>query len=380
MKLSLPDLSIPSLSSLTSLVNGSVVGIDIGTSSIKAVQLRREHGAIMLDSYGEIALAPYRDTGTDAAEIVPQQIGSALLDLMHKVDIHAEVGGVAVASSAALIKVITTPTRDGEQLDNHMTTQIQKYIPVAPSDVHISWSVIPEHTQENIFDQKITTSSVTAGTQKVLLTAINKEKVEVYKRILDMAGIATQFHEIETFSGARAVGKIGPEAVILADLGASTTKICVVEGGVIRTVHVAPTGAAKLTESLAQMMNLPLEKAEALKREHGLTFSQEIPTAEDSNIAEALTRPLIPVINEIELVAKNYQEANNKTISQIVLFGGGACLKGIEQPFAKLNIPVEIARPFKNTKGPMVLEGRLNEDGPIFANAIGLALRALTGK
>lgn len=367
MKLSLPkipEIPVPSFSSLSSVVTGSVVGVDIGTSSVKVVQLRREHGTVILDSYGQIQLDAYRDaTESEAGAVAPQQVANALLDLMHEVEITAQTGGVAIASSAALVSVVHTPTRDGEQLDAHMQTEAQKYIPVPVHEVFVEWSIIPDTTRENIFDKKNESSNVTAATQKVLLTAVNKEKVAIYKRILDLAGIASQFHEIETFSGARAVGALGAEAVLLADLGATSTKLSVVESGVIHSTHVAQMGGRDLTQATATSMNIAKDKAEVEKKEHGLT--------------PALTEALAPLVGEVERVIANYREAEKKPISKIVLFGGGACLKGVETAFARLALPVEVARPFKNTKGPMVLEARLHDDGPIFANAIGLALRAL---
>ncbi|MDB5224811.1 MAG: Type pilus assembly protein PilM, type pilus assembly protein PilM [Candidatus Adlerbacteria bacterium] len=381
MKISLPNFALPSMASVVSRATQTAIGVDIGTSSVKIVQLRVESGAIVLDTYGEISLSAYTKPSSagETPVLLPQDAGRALIDLMHEVQITSRAGGIAIPASAAFITVITTPTRDGAQLQTHMDTEMQKYIPVPVNDVYIEWSVLHNKEEQNVFATKAAHAEVTATTQQVLVTAVNKDKVEIYRHIFNLAGIAAHFYEIETVSIARAAFPTSAEPVLLVDMGASSTKMSVIENDIVYTTHITLVGGNELTRSLATASGLPFEKAESLKREWGLHMPHSS-SVDTSHLQASLTTPLDLIAEEMKRVISSFSNSRQKPVSRVILVGGGACLTGIVDHFSKISIPVEIARPFEKTRIPIVLGDRLTADGPIFANAIGLALRAITGK
>ncbi|MDO8561721.1 MAG: pilus assembly protein PilM [bacterium] len=355
-------------------VRGSALGIDIGTSSIKIVQLRKEDNIVLLESYGEIALGRYGD-----GALSPGQISGALMDLMGEVKISARVAGVSILSSSTLIFVVDMPTRDERQLKVLMPVVSKKYIPANSGEVMLDWFVISDDAaRQNVFDTMNVGPSVAPKNQKILLAAIYKETVNVYSRILKDAGVSAHFYEIEASSGARASLGHGPDTVLMVDLGADSTKLYIVERNIVRVLHPVKTGGSNLTKALAEEMQWDLARAEKVKRELGLGTSPAYSPEENEKITQALTSELEQVVGEAQLVIASYREQQKKDVTQIILVGGGARMVGIENYLkTKLNLPVEIARPFNRTKGPIVLEKTLHDAGPIFANAIGLALRAI---
>lgn len=374
MDFSIKDVIKTFSASSIAAVRGSALGIDIGTSSIKIVQLRKEDKVALLESYGEIELARY---GADA--LSPEQISGALMDLMGEVKISSRVAGVSILSSSTLIFVVDMPTRDEHQLAHLMPVESRKYIPASAGEVLLDWFIIPEDTSgRNVFDAMNAGPSVAPKQQKILLAGIYKETVNVYGKILKNAGVSAHFYEIEASSGARASIGSTSDTVLEIDLGADTTKLYVVERNIVRVLHSIKVGGASLTKSLAEKMQWDLARAEKVKRERGLGTSPAYTPEENEKITQALAGGLEQVVSEAQHVIASYRETEKKDVTHIILLGGGARMGGIENYLkTKLNVPVDISRSFNRTKGPIVLEKSLHDAGPIFANAIGLALRAI---
>lgn len=357
------DLSLKNIAhvfSASPIVRGSALGIDIGTSSIKIVQLRKEKDVAVLESYGEIELSRYEN-----GALSPEKISNALMDLMSEIKTSSKSAGVSILSSSTLIFVVEMPTRDEEQLKLLMPAEAKKYIPAHSGEVMLDWFKMPDgESQQNVFDAMNEGSSVAPKRQKILLAAIYKETVNTYAGIMKDSGISPHFYEIEASSGARASLGATTDTVLIIDLGATATKIYIVERNIVRVLHTVKVGGNNLTKALVEKMQLDIKSAENLKRAQGLDPSLE-PQLEQ-------------IVTEAKFVTGSYREQQKKDVSQIILIGGGARMIGIEDYMkTKLALPAEVARPFNRTKGPIVLEGSLHEAGPIFANAIGLALRAI---
>ncbi|MCR4280800.1 MAG: type IV pilus assembly protein PilM [Candidatus Kaiserbacteria bacterium] len=342
------------------IISGSALGIDIGTSSIKIVQLRKEKDIAVLESYGEIELSRY-----EGGALSPEKISSALMDLMSEIKTSSKSAGVSILSSSTLIFVVEMPTRDEEQLKLLMPAEAKKYIPAHSGEVMLDWFKMPDvESQQNVFDAMNEGSSVAPKRQKILLAAIYKETIGTYGKILKGAGVSPRFYEIEASSGARASLGATTDTVLIIDLGATATKIYIVERNIVRVLHTVKVGGNNLTKALAEKKQLDIKGAENLKRAQGLDPSLE-PELEQ-------------IVAEANFVIGSYREQQKKEVTQVILIGGGARMMGIEDYLkTKLQLPAEVARPFNRTKGPIVLEGSLHDAGPIFANAIGLALRAV---
>jgi type IV pilus assembly protein PilM len=368
------------LASFGKAADNSVVGIDIGSSSIKVVQLRASRGAAVLETYGEIALGPYAKVAIGKpVKIAPEKTAEALTDLMREASVTAHKGGISIPFSSSLISILDLPKVDPESLKRIVPIEARKYIPVAVSDVALDWFVIPPQEGEgSAFDQLQDQKPVRAKGQEVLLVAIHNDILNSYQKISANTGLAVDFYEIEVFSAIRAVIDHGIAPVLLVDFGASTTKMYVVERGIVRLTHLLTMGGTHMTEMLANSMEWEFEKAERVKRERGLIDTNAYSREENEKIKSALLSTLTRMFSEVNRVLLSYGQRYNKNVAKVVLIGGGASLPGFSDiAHSSLNAEVVIASPFSRTETPAFLDDVLREIGPGFCVSIGLALRKL---
>jgi type IV pilus assembly protein PilM len=364
--------SLDSLSGLFSKVQNafaekdgeSVIGVDIGSASIKIVQARRVRGAAVLETYGELALGPYGSAEVGQSVNAPvEKIGEALTDLLREANVTARKGGIAVPLSASLINVITLPTKDPNDLASMIPIEARKYIPVPVAEVSLDWFVIPEEEAEFLGAQGAPRKP---NTTDVLLVAIHNQALSKFQTAAKTATIIPTFFEIEPFSMTRAAYEHGTAPTMVIDMGASSTRVYVIEFGIIDVSHTVARGGQDLTLALAKSAGLSFAQAETLKREKGITGS------------EVGTAALDFVFSEARRIFLTYQRKEGKSISKIVLVGGGAQLKGLHDIASRyFDAQVVLATPFDRVGAPAFISDVLKNAGPSFASAVGLALRAL---
>lgn len=360
---------------------GGILGIDIGASSAKIVQLRASRGAAVLETYGEIALGPYGGVAVGkAVKLTPEKIAEALTDLMREANVTAREGGLSIPFSASLVSVLDLPKADNEALKRIIPIEARKYIPIPVSEVALDWFVIPKDTEEqSAFDQVQEPNKMRVKGQEVLLVAIHNEVLRNYQTVADTAGLTIDFYEIEIFSATRSSIGHGVAPVLVVDLGAATTKMYIVEKGIVRLTHLLTAGGQNMTETLARSLSWEFEKAERVKRERGLVGSTAFSAEENETIRTALLSTLSRVFSEIDRLLLSYGQRYNKNVSHVLLTGGGASLPGLADHAKELMqaADVVIADPFAGTEAPAFLGGVLQQIGPGFAVAVGLALRKL---
>jgi len=358
----------------------SVVGVDIGASSAKVVQLRSSRGVAILETYGEIALGPYADQPIGkVVKLSPEKTAQALSDLMKEANVTARSAGVSIPFSSSLVSVLDLPKVDSESLKRIVPIEARKYIPVPVSEVTLDWFVIPhDEGKDSAFDQLQTRTPLQVKGQEVLLVAIHNATLQSYQSIMETAGLSTSFYEIEIFSAIRSALGHGLAPVMIVDLGAGTTKMYIVERGVVRMTHLLTVGGQQVTEILGRTMNWDFEKAERIKRERGLVDSSVFGAEENERIHQALLSTLSRVFSEVNRVLLSYGQRYNKNVASIVLTGGGASLPGIiEAAKNSMSVQVTVADPFSHTEAPAFLGDVLRNIGPGFAVTVGLGLRKL---
>lgn len=380
MPFSIRDLARPVIPIVNKLTGGAVLGVDIGTSSIKIVQLHKGNGEVLLDSYGSVDLDMYREpTAASDSHIKPERLADAIMDLMHEVAITSRVAGISLPASSTMILMLEMPNRDKEQQKRLMYSEAQKYIPGNMEDISLDWFVLPEPSdRRNAFDVLKSSLSVVAKPQRVLVAAMSKVTIKTYDAILKASNLSPIFYEIEAFSSARATPQKSPDPVLMIDIGSRTSTLSIVEENIVRTLHAVEVAGVHLTTALATTMQWDLPQAESHKCTHGLTPSPYSSIPENTRVKRALTGELDRIVSEAQRVITTNYEQHQRSIVEIILSGGGARMLGLAGYFSEaLHLPVEIAQPFAHVKAPIVLEERMKAAGPLFTNAIGLGLRAL---
>lgn len=378
---------------------GSVLGIDIGSSAIKIVQIRKKGAQAVLETYGELALGPYGG-GVIGQSVVlpPEKIAEALSDLMKEkeVNITTRSCGLSIPFSSSLMSVIELPAVGKKELDAMVPLEARKYIPMPITEVQLDWFEIPKTTNDGrpaandsqspsptppggSTGQAAEPATIRLGgeappptlpTKEILLVAIHNDTLSRFKTIVEKAALDAKFFEIELFSTMRAVVDEPLKPVMIVDIGAASTKIYIVERGIVRSTHTVNRGAQDTTKMISQSLGQTLQNAEVLKRESGLLG--------DKQLADVIKLSLDYIFDEANHTLLSYEKKYNKAVGKVFLVGGGATLKGLA-PVAEESFKTQaiLGDPFSRLVAPAFLEAVLKDAGPEFAVAIGLALRRL---
>ncbi len=348
----------------------SVLGVDIGSSSLKVVQLRKERGQAVLETYGELSLGPYGggEVG-QATNLSVEQITTTLKDLLREAKVTATGCGVSIPYARSLLTLVSLPYRDDpKEQQTVIELEARKYIPVPASEVQLDWFIVP-HVNPAQSPAEEGTSTAPSGHVDVLVVAVHNDELTLLQNVVAGAGLAASFYEIEIFSTIRAVIDDPVRPVMILDVGAASTKVYVVEHGVVALSHAISAGSQDITRAISVSRGVPINQAEALKKEEGL--------GRDGTL-EGPELVFSRIFAEVRRVLMQYETAQKKSITAIIFTGGGGTTKELDA-YAKqiFSIDVHIADPFAKTEAPAFMHSVLQEIGPEFAVAVGLALRKL---
>ena len=353
--------------------NNDALGIDIGSSSIKVVQLKKKNGKAVLETYGVLSLGPYgnSDVGT-VTNLSTDNISKALIDVMKESNVTTKSAVISIPSLSSLIFTISLPSKiDDSQLAKIIPIEARKYIPVPITEVSLDWFIIP---QEAEFSEKEEFSMAPVKTStEVLVVAIHNDTLSQYQEILKKTELISDSFEMEIFSNIRSSFSHELAPTMLIDFGASKTKVSIIEAGVVRVFHVVNRGSQDISRNISQSLSVTFEEAEKLKRVVGLDAHI------DPRVEKIARLSVNYIFTDINSIVFAYEKKYNKNISKVFLAGGGSLLKGLLE-IAKSNFQAEVvySDPFSKTEAPAFLEPILKGSGPEFAVAVGLALRQLS--
>ena len=354
---------------------GSVLGIDIGSSAIKIVQLGEKEGVAVLENYGELALGPYVGLAVgQATSLNKEKIKEALRDIFNEADLEGNYAAISIPMSSTLLSLIELPRVDKKQLNSMIPIEARKYIPVPVSEVVLDWWMLPKQDDDEEVDKEVVseeTNDFKNDKIRVLLAAIHNDTISKYKEIQDSLGLTSGLFEIDVFSSIRSIVGQNNSVVMVLDMGAETTKLAVVDFGILRMQHIINIGSQDISTALSKTLKIDINKAEKIKREQGLS-------SDNKEAVVVMQTNLSHIITEVNRFIVNYKKKNTRQISKIVLTGGGILLKGLPEFVSKnVDIKIEVGDPFSRIETPIFLQETLKEAGPEFSVAIGLAIKAL---
>ena len=194
------------------------------------------------------------------------------------------------------------------------------------------------------------------------------------RRIVQDLRLQNVLYEIEIFATVRAALDQGIQPVMVLDMGAGSTKLYLVEHGIVKDSHIINRGGQDITLSIASSLHIKVAEAEELKRTVGLSTKPE-----NKQVSETTSLVLGQIFSEANRVLQTFEKRTNKPLSKVVLTGGGAVLKGFTQAAqVHFKTTVEAASPFEKVVTPAFLGNILQSIGPEFAVAVGIALRKLS--
>jgi type IV pilus assembly protein PilM len=333
-------------------------GLDIGSSSIKAVEMVPGKGGWALKSHAMVALP--RDAISEGSIRQPAVVSQAIKECVRKAGITATAAVVSVSGRDSIVKRVPLPKVTAKELADAILLEAEHHIPFAIDEVFLDYQAVGE----------------TANSMSVVLVATKKLKVLEYVAAVEDAGLEATVVDLDAFAMQNQFELNNPgdgnEAVALIDIGASVMKTNVIHGGASIFARDVPFGGNNYTDAIAERLGIPIEKAEAAKKGHevGVNWDDLVPAL------EAVSRDLsLEVQRTFDYFAST---AESERIGRIVLSGGSAKLAGIEDFLAAAwGVPVELARPFSaiDCEAAEMSDAELLDLGPLFAVAVGLGLR-----
>ena len=183
----------------------SVVGVDFGSSALKAVQIRKKGNRAVLETYGEIALGPYAENEVGLATNLPaEKLKEALADLFREANVTTTNGSFAIPMSSSLVMLAEMPDLGERRMPEMIPIEARRYIPVPISEVSLDWIIIPKEDRVFVTPEE-SGKSDEVGVKKVdvLLVAILKDALQKYTNVAKDLGITDPSFEIELFSTVR---------------------------------------------------------------------------------------------------------------------------------------------------------------------------------
>ncbi len=351
----------------------SCLGIDIGTSSIKIIELSQIGTRVKLENYGETSVLtlyekPFRTFEKSTLLLSSSDIGKAILAILEETKIQTKSAVFSIPDFSTFFTNFELPPMTKEELPQAINFAAPQYIPLPLSEVTLDWQLIGG----KVADRKRTKL-------KVLLVAVPNEIINQYGEIAKISSLETKFMEAEAFALLRSLIETDKITIGLVEIGAQSTTCSIIDEGKLKSSHSLDVAGNELTQALSKGLGLDYQEAERLKKKYGISpLLREISKPEDKKVAQTLLPSVDSILVEIQRIFQNFFQVEKKGIKKIFLAGGSALLPGLKEYFASvLKKEIEIVNPFTNIFYPPILEKTLKEMGPSYAIAVGAALRGL---
>lgn len=338
-----------------------VIGIDIGSSSIKMVELKETKKGYQLASYG-IAPIP-SEVIVDGAIMDSTAIVDAIKALLAEKKVKTKDVAISVSGHSVIIKKITLPAMTEAELEESIQWEAEQYIPFPISDVNMDFHILEMVSGQPQMD--------------VLIVAVKKDMINDYTAVMAEAGLNPVVVDVDSFAIENMFcinNDIAPEeTVALVNMGANVTNINILKGGTSTLTRDVSAGGRQITIEIQKHFGVSYEDAEILK------CGGEVEGVDSTGVDEIIKTASNALITEVQRSFDFYlSTAHEGHIDKAYLSGGSSKIKGIAEGISeRTGIPTETADPFLrigyNTKAfdPEVLK----RDAPFLCVGVGLAIR-----
>jgi type IV pilus assembly protein PilM len=340
----------------------SVVGLDIGSSTVKAVELKPSGKGHRVAAFAAAPVPP--DAIVDGAIIDAGAVADSIRKVFEAGAFKGKDVCASLSGNAVIVKKITLPVMTATELHDSIQWEAEQYIPFDIQDVNLDYQVLDPGTGPE-----------SRGTMEVLLVAAKKEKIGDYTTVIAQAGRQAVIVDVDAFALQNAYeanyGHTPGEVTVLLNAGASAININILQGGQSVFTRDISMGGNAYTDAVQKELDLTFESAEQLKRGvpvDGATFEEAQP------VLRAVTEN---VLLEIQKTFDFFKAtAASDQIDRVILSGGASRVDGFQEMLQeRFNAPVESFDPFRTVAWDAKKLGDPMELAPTAAVAVGLALR-----
>ncbi len=338
------------------------LGIDIGSTSIKIVELKREGKKVRLSTYGfsdniNINNADWQNN--------VKYVAKAINKICDQAGVSTRSAVSALPTFSVFSSVLNLSNISKKDIASAVHWEAKKVIPLPLDEMILDWKKIEENSGDNKDGKK---------NIRILLTGAPRSLVKKYINIFKEAQINLLSLETETFSLIRSLVGNDKSTIMLVEMGAGTTDISIINNSIPILNRSIDIGGNTITSHISEYLKTDFARAEQFKYDLGVSSID----SEESELPKVITEIITPIVNEIKYALNLYQSKSKRKIEKIILSGGSALLPNIVNYFTKLlDIKVVIGDPWVRISYPVDLKPLLNEIGPRMSVAIGLAMREI---
>jgi type IV pilus assembly protein PilM len=337
----------------------TIVGLDIGSSCIKAVELKRTKGEITVAHLGVEPLAS--DIVVDSMIVDSTAVSNAITKIFTDSGIKGKMVATSVSGHSVIVKKITMQTMTDQELAGMVQTEAAQHIPFDIQDVNVDFQILSEDLSGPQMD--------------VLLVAVKKDKILNYTNVLSLAAKSPAVVDIDAFALQNCYEynyEPAPGATAaLLNLGASVMNINIVKGSTPLFTRDVSVGGNQYTDALQKELDLSFDDAEALK------LGKKVGT-----VSEDAKMPILQQVTEIIVleIQKTFDffraTASGEHIERLYVAGGSSKVPGLVEALRQeFSLPVEVLNPFQRIN-PGVGGELVEQNAGQLAVAVGLALRS----
>ena len=348
------------------------IGVDIGSNSIKLVELEKKNGTIKLKNYAVLRIQEDLTRG-EIRKFSGEMIDKVLNDL----SIKDKTVNLAIPSYSSLITLIEVSSQTEEEIRKEIELEAGKYIPVDLEDVVYDWQIV----KTDILEEKLKEKGVKKNKEnfvsegenlvqsKVLLISVMRNVSNEYEKSFDKNRLKVESIEVDCFSTQRSLLKGQKGNYLIMDIGGKVTNfIGVCKGQLLFNRNVDLAGN-KLTELIAKTLNVNNNRAETMKVKQGFDSDSKAVVA---NVLDPFCDSLI---EQAEKNLNEFEEFKNVDLDKIVLTGGTSKLKGLKECIQdKMKTEVVYGNPWSGIDYPKEIKDKILSSAPFFGVAVGLAL------
>jgi type IV pilus assembly protein PilM len=345
-----------------------VVGLDIGTSGVRAAELTIGKGGVTLERFGQVALPEGAVRDGEVMDV--DAVAGAVKQLWSQAKFSSKKVVVGVANQKVVVRQVDLPWLPVNELRKSLAFQAQDFIPMPVEQAILDFHPLEEFTNDS-------------GNRmlRVLLVAAARDMVDSALAAVSKAGLTATMVDLTSFAVLRSMahadtGVMASHAEAIVDIGSSVTNIVVHQGGVPRFVRILLMGGGDVTEAVAERVGVPYDQAESIKQTTGLALMSG--GGEAHPAARAIEQSGSALVEEIRGSLDYFTaQAGSLRIGRVVVSGGGSRLGGLVERLASATrLPVEQARPMSLLKiGKTGLtDEQLSYVEPMVSVPVGLAL------
>ena len=351
----------------------TAIGLDIGTSVVRAAELSFGRAGVSLEKFGQLVLP---EGAVRDGEIVEDQVAAvsqAIRELWTAVGFSHKRVVMGVANQRVVVRQLDLPWMPQAELKASLPFQVGDHVPIAVEDSVLDFFPLEEFTESE---------GEKAGARMLrgLLVAAPHETVLSAVRCAEAAGLTPTAVDLTSFAVLRSMGRqsgLDVETEALIDIGARVTNVIVHSAGVPRFVRILLTGGQDVTDAVAEKLGVPLDQAEGMKQQFGESGTGK----ELAKVSQAVATTAQDFVDDIRTSLDYYASSSpGAPVERLVISGGGSRLVGLgERLSAAVRVPVLQGDPLSSLRlgNTMLDEDQLRFIKPLAVVPIGLALGAI---